>query len=120
MAGFSRSHGGLDPEPNMIPMIDVMLVLLIIFMLRGVRQVLPVQVPSAESENAAAVPIVLEMLPGVGYAINQRPVSDSALETVLGQIFEGRPMKLLYVKASGDRSYQQVIEVFDRVRGAGV
>jgi biopolymer transport protein ExbD len=72
----------------MIPMIDVMLVLLIIFMLKGARQVIP--------------------------------VSDSLLEAVLGQIDEGRPTKLLYVKASDDRSYQEVIQVFDRVRAAGV
>ncbi|HTG84026.1 MAG TPA: biopolymer transporter ExbD [Gemmatimonadales bacterium] len=121
MAGLSSSRGRLDPEPNMIPMIDVMLVLLIIFMLKGVRQVMPVQVPPVStSQGSSTEPIVLELLPGMRYAINRLPVSDSLLETVLGQIYEGRPTKLLYVKASDDRSYQEVIQVFDRVRGAGV
>jgi biopolymer transport protein ExbD len=121
MAGFSLTQGRVATEPNVIPMIDVLLVLLIIYMLAGVRQVIPVQVPPPSDGSARRVdPIVLELLPLGGYAINTRPVSDSLLDTILAQVYQGRPVKLLYIKAAPDRSYQEVVRAFDRARGAGV
>jgi biopolymer transport protein ExbD len=121
MAGFSLTQGRVATEPNVIPMIDVLLVLLIIYMLAGVRQVIPVQVPPPSDGSPRRVdPIVLELLPLGGYAINTRPVSDSLLDTILAQVYQGRPVKLLYIKAAPDRSYQEVVRAFDRARGAGV
>lgn len=121
MAGCSPTHGRVATEPNVIPMIDVLLVLLIIYMLAGVRQVIPVQVPPPSDRSARSVPpIVLELLPLGGYAINTHPVSDSLLDPILAQVFEGRPVKLLYVKAASNRRYQDVVTAFDRARGAGV
>lgn len=121
MPGFSLTQGRVATEPNVIPMIDVLLVLLIIHMLAGVRQVIPVQVPPPGDTSPRSVqPIVLELLPLDGYAINTQPVSDSLLDTILAQVYEGRPVKLLHVKAAPDRSYQDVVKAFDRARGAGV
>ncbi|HET9513036.1 MAG TPA: hypothetical protein VFO95_03825 [Gemmatimonadales bacterium] len=42
------------------------------------------------------------------------------MERALGDIYETRPTKLLFVKAAPDRSYQEVVEAFDRARAAGV
>jgi len=107
-------------EPNVIPMIDILLVLLIIHMIAGVRQVIPVQVPAPGNELAIAPRIVLELLPDAGYALNGEPVADSLLETVLASVYRERPLKLLFVKAAPNRSYMEVIAAFDRARGAGI
>lgn len=121
MAGLSIPPGRAAAEPNVIPMIDILLVLLIIFMLTGIRQVIPVQVPPPATRSATSLhPIVLELLPSGGYAINRHPIADSLLERALGDIYETRPTKLLFVKAAPDRSYQEVVEAFDRARAAGV
>jgi biopolymer transport protein TolR len=121
MAGLSLGSGRVVTEPNVIPMIDILLVLLIIHMIAGVRQVIPVQVPPLSSRPASsAPPIVLELLPGAGYAINGESVADSLLETVLATIYRERAAKLLFIKAAPDRSYMEVVAAFDRARGAGI
>jgi biopolymer transport protein ExbD len=124
MAGFAAGHSGsLVAEPNVTPMIDVLLVLLIVFMLSvRVRHVIETNVPPISTAATGPAPpqIVLELLPGQGYAINGQPVSDQLLEATLGQIYTGRPVKLIYIKAAPDRTYQEVITAMDRSRGAGV
>lgn len=124
MAGaVSRGQAGLVDEPNVMPMIDVLLVLVIIYMLAQIRHAIEVQVPPAPPTGVPAAPptqIVLELLPGEGYAINGQPVPDAQLDAMLHQIYEGRPSKLIFVMAAPDRLYQDVVTAMDRSRGAGV
>ena len=119
------SHGGVQSEPNVIPMIDVMLVLLIIFMISQplARQVLEIQVPPPETAAASSAPstqIVLELTGDGGYAINTQPVPKDQLDTQIHAIFDNRPAKLLFIKSAPDRIYQEVIEAIDIARGAGI
>jgi biopolymer transport protein ExbD len=104
-------------------MLDVLLVLLIIFMAVTVHvhRTVDAQLPeecfgACESD----LPIVLEVLPGPTYRINQAPVSASELATRLRAIFENRPDKIIYV--SGDRRsrYQEVVSAMDVAKTAGV
>ena len=112
-------------EVNVTPMLDVLLVLLIIFMAvtvqvhRSVDAVLPEECPRG-CESTDDRPIVLEVLPGPAYRINQAPVSTSELAARLHEIFEKRPEKTIYV--SGDRRsrYQEVIAAMDVAKTAGV
>jgi len=59
-------HGGVSAEPNVIPMIDIMLVLLIIFMISQplARMAMSIQVPPQETaavSNPSSAQIVLEL-----------------------------------------------------------
>jgi biopolymer transport protein ExbD len=108
---------------NLIPMIDVMLVLLVIFMVVAmrVRQYVPVQIPPATTgPTPKSYQLVLRLLPTGGFALNDMPVPDRDLDATLVQAFQGRTAKLLFIKVEGRRTYQEVITTMDRARGAGV
>jgi biopolymer transport protein ExbD len=122
--GGSAGPGEVNSEPNVIPMIDIMLVMLIIFMVSQplARQAIDVQVPPQEQatkSNAQSNQIVLE-LTADGYAINTQPVPKDQLDTQIHAIFDSRPAKLMFVKSDPNRTYQDVIEAMDIARGAGV
>ena len=126
MAGAeTSSRGGLSSEPNVVPMIDILLVLLIIFMITQPlsRMAMDVQVPPPDTPQTTKAPpsqIVLELANDGGYAINGQPVPKDQLDTQMHAIYDQRPAKLLFIKAGADRLYQDVIEAMDVARGAGV
>jgi biopolymer transport protein ExbD len=113
-------------DPNVVPMIDVLLVLLIIFMMQIPlnRMAMDVQVPAEEKkkqkQDKPSDQIVLELLDNGGYAINTKPVSPAALDGELHKIYDERPAKLMFVKVASNRKYQDVIQAMDIARGAGV
>ena len=127
MAGASMGgRGGLTNEPNVVPMIDILLVLLIIFMMTIVqdRKAMNVQIPPEEQVERQAAEdsdqIVLELLEDGGYAINTAPYNKSQLDAALHEIYDNRLAKLMFIKTARNRLYQEVIEAIDIARGAGV
>lgn len=117
---------GFNSEPNMVPMIDILLVLLIIFMLiipMG-RKAFDVQLPDPTAEkpppNQKVNQIVLEVLPGEQYAINKTAVPKSELYNELKKIYDPRPEKILFIRGDPNVVYQDVIFGMDQARGAGV
>ncbi|MEO7966234.1 MAG: biopolymer transporter ExbD [Gemmatimonadaceae bacterium] len=119
-------RGGLNNEPNVVPMIDVLLVLLIIFMVmqpmarKAIDLQLPDPTPQVAAANAVSNQIVLEALPGDQYTINKEPVTKDNLATRLKQIYDPRPDKIMFVKGDPKVKYQSVIFAMDQARGAGV
>jgi biopolymer transport protein TolR len=122
--GGSTPRGEVSSEPNVIPMIDIMLVLLIIFMISQplARMAIDVQVPPpvAAPSTAPSTQIVLEILQDGGYSINGQAVPKPQLDTQIHTIFDNRPAKLLFIKAHPSRIYQEIIEAMDVARGAGI
>jgi biopolymer transport protein ExbD len=120
------NEGGVQNEPNVVPMIDILLVLLIIFMMQVPlqRKAMDTQVPPVETreqeEGGAGDQIVLEMLADNSLAINNEPVSRANLDAELHRIYDERPAKLLFIKSARNRRYQDLIDVMDIARGAGV
>ncbi len=126
MAMSTGAGGDVTSEINVTPMIDVLLVLLIIFMVVNAlsRTVVEVQIPpkeTAASPSQQSAQIVLEMLADGNFSINaQQPFPLDQLDSQLHNIYDNRPAKLIFVKPAGTRTYGQVIEAIDIVRGAGV
>lgn len=126
MAGMDMGRGGFKREPNVVPMIDILLVLLIIFMMQVPlqRKVMDLQVPAEEQVEQAQIAqsdqIVLELRDDGTYAINNQPVARPALDAKLHEIYDNRPAKLMFIKVGPTRKYQEVIEAMDIARGAGV
>ena len=128
MAGMTaRGQGGssLTNEPNVVPMIDILLVLLIIFMLviPMSRKALDLQLPdpteTTQSENPPPQ-IVLEVMPGERYLVNKEPLTKATLGKRLKEIYDGRPEKIIFVKGDPKVKYSEVIFAMDVSRGSGV
>lgn len=120
--------GGFTSEPNVIPMIDILLVLLIIFMMQVPlqRKKMDVQLPPVQEmqqqqqEQAASNQIVLQLNEDGSYAINNDPVAEAMLERRLREIYDPRPVKLMFIKTARNRHYEEVIDAMDIARSAGV
>jgi biopolymer transport protein TolR len=118
-----RRIGGTMAEINIIPLVDVVLVLLLIFMLtapmmyRGIDVNLP---RAAAKPTAVEERLVLTLTKDQGLYLNERRVTPTGLEDALRDAIRSRTDKTLYLKADAGLSYGAVIETMDRVRRAGI
>ena len=111
-------------EPNVTPMIDVLLVLLIIFMVASIRVYHTMDAQLFESVCAVVCDgspqIVLEVLPGPTYRIDREVVAPEDLLGRLSSIYAARPEKLIEVAGYPGVRYEDVINAMDVARSAGV
>jgi biopolymer transport protein ExbD len=137
------SHGELDegvgpkklglaqPNINVTPLIDVLLVLLIIFMVIQPRREAQFEsnIPQKPQENTGAVvpPADLLMvevdLVGSGLdqtvKLNSKSMSLIELGDTLKALLEQRPDKTVFIKGPKEKQYGDVVNVIDTVKGAG-
>ena len=126
MAMSTGGTGAVKSEPNVTPMIDVLLVLLIIFMMAipMLRKAIDVQIPDPNPPEVATQPptdqIVLQVLPGDQFKVNSETVAAGNLHQFLKDVYDGRPTKIIFVKGDPKVKYQDVVHAMDVARGAGV
>lgn len=115
---------GTVADPNIVPLIDVLLVLIIIFMV--ITPKLPMGLPTLIPQKATNSgleqfnPIVVQVLPGEKLLINREPSDWTALGPRLADIFKERADKVAFVKGADEVPFSQVARAIDIMRGAGI
>ena len=113
-------------NPPITPMIDVMMCLLIVFMLiqPGLRHGLDLQMPADPSTSSGSAPgqdrIVLRVMPGPAYFLNDQAVVSQSLVPQLRGVFADRARKVLFVEGDSSSTYADVIHAVDLAREAGI
>jgi biopolymer transport protein TolR len=115
--------GGTLAEINIIPLVDVTLVLLLIFMLtaplmyRGIDVNLP---KTSGKPTVTEERMVLTLTKDRTVHVNDKPVALGSLEQTLRDLFKNRQDKTLYLRADQALQYGFVVETMDRIRRAGI
>jgi biopolymer transport protein TolR len=127
MAMSSSAGGGVASSPNVTPMIDVMLVLLIIFMvvtpalLAGFNADPPKGQNLKEHPEDAENDQVLGIDKDGNYYLNKKPISKDAIEQKIKQIYAIRETdKTMYLKADAGLDYSKVVDATDMAAKNGV
>ena len=118
---------GVRAEPNIVPLIDILLALLIIFMVITplVPKGLDALVPQPNPKKDVAVPddlrtVVVSVNQGGALLINQDPVTKDQLGARLTDIFKTRAERVMFVKGDPDILFGDVAEVIDIAKGAQI
>lgn len=119
-----EDDSGAMADINIVPLVDVMLVLLIIFMVTaplsigGISINLPVSKArsSAVSENR----VVLSISVKGEYFLEKIGIPSEVLETRLAEIYQNRDKKEIYIRADKSVVYEKVVNAMSAARMAGV
>jgi biopolymer transport protein TolR len=123
---IQMSGGGVKAEPNVTPMIDVMLVLLIIFMIivPALNAGFKAQPPSGQNLKAHPednTDVVLGIDVNGVYYLNKKPIKNEDLPTLLSQIYATRTEdKIMYLKADKNLDYGKILTAIDIASHNGV
>ncbi|MBI5522259.1 MAG: biopolymer transporter ExbD [Desulfarculus sp.] len=124
MAGGVGNKGSIMGEINVVPLVDVMLVLLIIFMVAAPMMVqgLEVKLPATDSgafkQNDEL--LVLSLSREGRLFLDKEPVEVEGLAERIAQMTAAKPGTKVYLRADKDVSYGLVIAVMAQTRKAGV
>jgi|EndMetStandDraft_5_1072996.scaffolds.fasta_scaffold19457_4 biopolymer transport protein TolR len=116
-------------EINVVPLVDVMLVLLIIFMVAAPMMQQGISVNLPQSRRSPALPannepiyvtVPLAFANNRVVQIGNESVRIEVLRERVRQLIEPRSVKEVFLRADGGVTVQQVMEVMDRLKEGGV
>ena len=125
--GYKPKAPDLMPDINVVPMADIMLVMLIIFMVitpmlqKGFSVEMaktdnPRDMKEADKDDAVVLAVSRD---GRFYLGNQQVPLEQVVEKV-SDMLEGRLDKTVYVKSDARARYGDVVKIVDEIRAAGV
>jgi biopolymer transport protein TolR len=122
-----ENTGGAMAEMNVVPLIDILLVLLIIFMVitpltpKGMDALVPQPNPNQQQQQEIDnKTVVVQVLANDKLKINNEDVTWDGLGPRMEQIFKERAEKIAFVKGDNDILFMQVARAIDIMRGAGI
>ncbi len=110
-------------EINVVPLVDVVLVLLIIFMVTAPLMYRGIDIDLPRSSVNTIKPeerIVLTVSRDRAVFFDKDRVPRSGLNEALGKLARSRPDLTLYLRADRDVPYGMVVEVMDAIKQAGI
>jgi biopolymer transport protein ExbD len=124
---FKRGYHREAPEINLIPLIDVLLVILIFLMVTTTYarySELKINLPSAAGEASQQKPqsIQISVDPAGRYQINEQNVDATieALVKAMSGIAKGNADMVVVINADAKATHQSVINVMEAARQAGL
>ena len=122
----SRS-GGSMASPNVVPLIDILLVLIIIFMVitpltpKGLDTLVPQPSPNQQqNQELENKTVVVQVLKDGKLKINNEDATWESLGPRIEQVFKDRAEKVAFVKGDNDVLFFQVARAIDIMHGAGI
>ncbi|HLV94667.1 MAG TPA: biopolymer transporter ExbD [Candidatus Acidoferrales bacterium] len=122
------TNKGAMSEPNIVPLIDVLLVLIIIFMVitptvsQGLDTIVPQPAPPNQKENQEMLNKTIVVVVGAGgdVMINQDKSSWDQLGASLSKIFAQRAEKVAFVKGDDATEFADVARAISIMRASGI
>ncbi|EFK97801.1 Biopolymer transport protein ExbD/TolR [sediment metagenome] len=117
-----------EPEINLIPFIDVLLVVLIFLMLSTTYSrftELQINLPAADAEKLRERPgeVLVSVAADGRYAVNRKTVDGRSVELLAAELStaaRGQPDSVVIISADAMAAHQAVINVLDAARRAGL
>jgi biopolymer transport protein ExbD len=125
---FQRGRMREEPEINLVPMIDVMLVILIFLMITTTYSKyteLQINLPTADAEKQLERPGEVSVVVNAQgqYVVNKAPVAFTSVEQLAGELRKagaGLREPVVIISADASATHQSVVRVMEASRVAGL
>jgi biopolymer transport protein TolR len=115
---------GIVSDMNVVPLIDILLVLLVIFMIIPVHNMgLDAQLPQPSRYPPDSPPlgvVVVQVLADGSLRINQEPVSWDRLGARIEEVFKLRATRIAFIRGDGPVEFGVVAKVIDVMHTSGI